>query len=138
MTDDERSQREARRDKETYGRGGGDRFQADRYSHSYASARSGDWRRALRAYVTGHDRGWEADRKYREAEARTERTERPAREEAPTREPEPRIASGDAREATAGDEGEVRYGVPVPRVFTFHRGPSRWRERLPRRGRPIR
>ncbi|MFW6193793.1 MAG: hypothetical protein ACOC83_09940, partial [Gemmatimonadota bacterium] len=49
---------------ETYGRAAGERFAGADYPHAYGTPGRTDWRRALRAYVNGHDRGWEADRKY--------------------------------------------------------------------------
>lgn len=128
MADRARSQRDY---EETYGRGGGEEFDRDDYPHGYTASDAGDWRRALRAYVAGHDRGWEADRKHREAERRAPPS-RPggtgagagAVEEAP----------GGADEATAETERGTRFGVGIPDRdrLDFHRGASRWRDRLPR------
>ena len=62
---------------------------------------------ALRAYVAGHDRGWEADRKLEAAEP-----------------------GGDASEGeipwSSEPEGP-RFGVGVPDELDFHRGPDTWR-----------
>ncbi len=67
-----------------------------------------DLRAALDAYVRGHDRVWEPDRKL-------PRHPRP--------EPElPEFGSVPAR---------PRYGVAVPARLDFHRGPDTWRTRLP-------
>lgn len=118
---------------ETYGRGGGDRFETAGQPRSYGPSGSMDWRRALRAYVTGHDRGWEADRKYREAEARVADFGSPAaarREERPERSREPE-AEGRPADATARAARALRFGVPVARTLRFHRGASTWRDRLP-------
>ncbi|MDX1624770.1 MAG: hypothetical protein R3199_12415 [Gemmatimonadota bacterium] len=114
----------ARRDyEETYGRGGGDRFDEGGYTQSYGTpdVGVGDWRRAMRAYVAGHDRGWSADRKYREAGESEERGERVAEREA-------------EREGEGAPSDRIRFGVGVPdrEDFSFHRGASTWRDRLPR------
>lgn len=76
-----------------------------------------DFRRAVRAYVMGHDRIWEAERKLgRDVTGVAEETPEPE----PHGEPEP-----------------PRYGVPVPRTLRFHRGPSTWRDRrVDARGEP--
>lgn len=127
MTDGERmaDPDRARRDREeTYGRGGGDRFDERGYPQSYGTPDLGvgDWRRAMRAYVTGHDRGWSADRKHLEAGR--------AGDEGPggggaSDEREPRRDAAAAR--------GIRFGVEVPNRedFSFHRGASIWRDRLP-------
>lgn len=120
-------------ERESYGRGGGARFQEEVYPRSYGSPHGLDWKRALRAYVRGHDRGWEADRKYREAEERRGPGQRPARTGRPERARPPEAASREAEGATAEAEAGPRFGVPVPERLSFHRGASRWRERLPRR-----
>lgn len=119
-------------DVETYGRGGGERFGEDEHGRGYASSGPVDWRRAMRAYVTGHDRGWEADRKYREAAAETP-TNRPAREDAPDRSEAPDVASREAPGSTASTGPETGYGVPVARQLDFRRAASTWRDRLPDR-----
>lgn len=115
MADRDRSRRDF---EETYGRGGGDRFDEGGYTQTYGTPDLGieDWRRAMRAYVTGHDRGWSADRKYREAGES---------------EDEQRVAGPlPGREGTPSDR--VRFGVGVPdrEDFSFHRGASTWRDRL--------
>lgn len=111
--DRERSRRDY---EETYGRGGGDRFGEEEHPHAYGAPEARDWRRALRAYVDGHDRGWSADRKHREAAEEVSGASEPAREEAPAR-----TGRG------------TRYGVDVPdrESFSFHRSASTWRDRLP-------
>lgn len=127
MADRDRSRRDYR---ETYGRGGGDRFEASDHPQSYGTPTVGvgDWRRAVRAYVSGHDRGWSADRKYREA------AEEPTGGE---RERSPSVdasASGEDEARTQGGTGPaVRFGVGIPDRdrFSFHRSASTWRDRLP-------
>lgn len=121
-------------DRETYGRGGGRRFEVEEHGHAYASPGAVDWRRALRAYVAGHDRGWEADRKFREAAAETP-TGRPARKETPERRPAPEVESERAEDATARVGSGTRFGVPVARRLDFRRAASTWRDRLPDRER---
>lgn len=129
VADSERSHRVYR---ETYGRGGGDRFSAAGYPHSYAVPGSMDWRRALRAYVNGHDRGWEADRKY-EVAAEEKPGGSPARTEEPERHDAPDAGGREAAEATGATEEGGRFGVGIPdrEELAFHRGPSTWRDRLP-------
>lgn len=68
-----------------------------------------DFRRAVRAYVMGHDRIWEADRKLG-------RDVTGVAEEIP--EPE-----------WHGEPPPPRYGVDVARTLRFDRGPSIWRDR---------
>lgn len=132
LADQERSERDYR---ETYGRGGGEAFADADYPHSYAPPGASDWRRALRAYVDGHDRGWGAERKEREAAAAVEAS-RPEREEEPDRAPAPGAASEEAdEEATARTaRGWTPFGVEIPDrdELVFHRAASTWRERLPR------
>lgn len=120
-------------ERESYGRGGGARFQEEVYPRSYGSPHGLDWRRALRAYVRGHDRGWESDRKYRAAEDRRGPAERAARTARPKRARRPETPSRPAEGTTAKTEAGPRFGVPVPERLSFHRGASRWRERIPRR-----
>lgn len=129
--DRERSRRDY---EETYGRGGGDRFGEEEHPHAYGAPEAHDWRRALRAYVGGHDRGWSADRKHREAAEEGPGASEPAREEASDRVEAPGVASRAAREeATARAGHGTRFGVGVPdrESFSFHRSASTWRDRLP-------
>lgn len=132
LADEERSQREY---EETYGRGGGESFEDQDHPHSYPGPGTGGWRRALRAYVNGHDRGWGAQRKLDVAGAEVE-TSRPGREEEPRRAPPAGKASAEAvDEATARtDRGGTPFGVEIPDRdrLDFHRGASTWRDRLPR------
>lgn len=94
-----------------------------------------------RAYVEGHDRGWEAERKRRMAEAGVEaeaeeRRVRRAPRGAPTESgpgPSPGGLASGARDRPKADAGAARYGVPVPERLDFHRGPDTWRDRI---GRP--
>lgn len=131
-------ERDRRDYEETYGRGGGDRFDQDEHPHAYGTPDASDWRRAMRAYVRGHDRGWSADRKYREAAGESPEgpgSPEPAREEEPDRVEAPEVASRPpGEEATARTERGTRFGVAVPdrTSFTFHRSASTWRDRLPR------
>lgn len=130
-TDLASGERGARDYDETYGRGGGERFQSGDYPRGYPTPGRMDWRRALRAYVAGHDRGWEADRKYRSAEEATDTSPAPSREEAPRRHEAPEASGEEAGEATGRTEEGTRYGVPVAEELSFHRGASTWRDRLP-------
>lgn len=123
-------ERSARGYEETYGRATGERFE-EAFPRSYSPGGLADWRRAMRAYVQGHDRGWDADRKYAEAGGEVEATA-PSREEEPDRAPEPDVASDEAEEATGETEEGTVFGVPVPDRLDFHRGASIWRDRLPR------
>lgn len=136
MAEEERSQRDYR---ETYGRGGGESFEDREYPQSYGAPGSMAWRDALRAYVDGHDRGWGAGRKEREA-ARKGAAAGPAGG----------VGSGAAAAAEAGAVGapevvapapeDARVGVSVPdrEELDFHRGASVWRDRLPVPRPPIR
>ena len=132
LADRERAQRDY---EETYGRGGGEAFESEDYPHSYARPGAGGWRRALRAYVNGHDRGWEAERKLRVADEEVEEV-RPGRESSPRRTPPPDAPSEEAEgEATArSDRGGTPFGVEIPDRdrLVFHRSASTWRDRLPR------
>lgn len=138
MTDQERGREkkdplapDSREEKETYGRGGGERFQEEAYPRSYPVPGDMDWRRALRAYVDGHDRGREAERKFRDARREMAPRRAPAREETPVREPPPEVPGAAPAEGTG--TRRARYGVPVPGRgrLRFHRGASIWRDRLP-------
>lgn len=108
--------RERRETDETYGRGGGDRFAEEAHPHAYGTPGGTDWRRAMRAYVRGHDRGWSADRKYSEAAEEPARTSRPEQGEEDSR-----------------PERATHRGVAIPdrAGFSFHRAASIWRDRLP-------
>lgn len=133
LADEERAQRDY---EETYGRGGGEAFEDEDYPRSYGGSGTGGWRRALRVYVSGHDRGWETERKVREAGAADVR---PGREETPSR-----TSAPDTPSAGAGEEATARtgrpgtpgtpFGVEVPDrdELVFHRSASTWRDRLPR------
>lgn len=123
-------ERSARGYEETYGRASGERFREE-FPRSYPPGGLGDWRRAMRAYVRGHDRGWDADRKYAEADRERE-APAPARQEEPRRTPERDVDSVEAEEATGETEEGTVFGVPVPTRLDFHRGASIWRDRLPR------
>lgn len=134
MADEERGRRDYR---ETYGRGGGETFGDRDYPQSYGGSGGTDWRRALRAYVGGHDRGWETERKEREA-AEAADDEKAAADQEAVGTATSRCASGQeavaAAEETADRIGELtRVAVPVPDRdrLRFHRGPSVWRDRLP-------
>lgn len=129
VAEQERGEREY---EETYGRGGGAQFRAADYPHSYGSPGGLDWRRALRAYVNGHDRGWEADRKFAVAAEEAEGASA-AQGEEPERHAAPRVGAERADEATARTGRGTRFGVGVadPSEMTFHRAASTWRERLP-------
>lgn len=126
MADREREEREYR---ETYGRGGGETFEDRDHPQSYAAAGAPDWRQALRAYVDGHDRGWEAERKQEAAAAATEREPGAA----PTTAGAGDGAAGEAGEATARTEEGTPFGITVPdrERLAFHRSASIWRDRLP-------
>lgn len=106
--------------------------EGDVHPRSYPVPGRLNLKRALRAYVHGHDRGWEAERKAElaagdeegylgsgQALARGEQTERPG------------AGSDAAPEPGKAREGR-RYGVPVPEELDFHRGADTWRDRIPR------
>lgn len=146
MADEERGHRDYR---ETYGRGGGETFGDRDYPQSYAAPGAMDWRRALRTYVDGHDRGWETERKEREAAEATAAAgpegtasspagpgEAATPADAPGREGGAAAAAREgeaADEATARTDEGTRFGVPVPDRdrLRFHRSASVWRDRLP-------
>lgn len=132
LADEERAQRDY---EETFGRGGGEAFGGEDYPHSYGRAHAGGWRRALRAYVNGHDRGWEAERKLQVADASVEEV-RPGREEEPRRRPASDSPSEEADEEATARAGRARtpFGVEIPDrdELDFHRTASIWRDRLPR------
>lgn len=83
-----------------------------------------DWRLALQAYVTGHDRGWDEERKMSEAIRTVGRIERGERDREAGRAP------GTAPEARPG----ARH-VPAPERFDFHRSAGTWRRHLSLGGR---
>lgn len=129
--------------RETYGRGGGETFEDQDYPQSYGGVGGTDWRRALRVYVDGHDRGWETERKEREAgasvsdeepESPTGRELEPA-SEGPVTGPDASGPEGEGapEDATARTAEGTRFGVPIPDrdELRFHRSASVWRDRLP-------
>lgn len=140
MAEEEKEHRVYR---ETYGRGGGESFEDRDYPRSYAGAGGTGWRRALQAYVDGHDRGWETERKEREAAARVpdEEPESPTGRELVPASGEPATGSrasgetgeGAPGETTARTEEGTRFGVAIPdrHELRFHRSASVWRDRLP-------
>lgn len=135
-------------------------FEAFPYPTSYGRPDRASLERALWAYILGHDRGWEAERKREQAEARLAREkkeaprgvrERPSagRREpsaAELREPPPAEADTGPEDTSASLAGamredlpeagirQARFGVPVPERLDFHRGPDTWRDRIRRRG----
>jgi hypothetical protein len=134
MADEERGHRDYR---ETYGRGGGETFGDRDYPQSYAAPGAMDWRQALRTYVDGHDRGWETERKEREAAEATAAARSEGAASPPGADGSATPAAGRSGEAADGaaartDEG-ARFGVPVPSRdrLRFHRSASVWRDRLP-------
>jgi hypothetical protein len=86
-----------------------------------------DWRVALRAYVSGHDRGGDADVKLDDARRAAAVQAMSAR--APARE----ASEAGASETRAGEGVAVRppLRVPVPDRLDFHRGAGTWRRHLP-------
>lgn len=112
-------------------------FDREVYPRAYPVPGRLNLEKAMRAYVHGHDRGWEAERKGElagevgpgeegegfagagQALDRGERTERPGADSASAPEPE------ETREGR-------RYGIPVPEELSFHRGADTWRDRIPR------
>lgn len=127
-------ERAARGYDETYGRDAGERFEEGDYAHAYGVPGRLDWRRAVRAYVNGHDRGWEADRKHERAAG--EVAGRPAGPAgAGAAAPEGSGERGSAADVATARSGEgTRYGITVPdrEELDFHRSASTWRDRLPR------
>jgi len=135
-----RERQERRGYRETFGRRAGERFTEHDFPRSYPVPEPLDWRRALRAYIDGHDRNWEADRKFAEAAEEAEVRDSPAPAAGPGEWPVPDAsraeeAREDAGEEDAGtartDEG-TRFGVGVPDrdQLEFHRGASIWRDEL--------
>lgn len=100
----------------TYGRPGRDRLKA-----------------AYWAYVWGHDRGWEAERKRHEGEALAKAGAGERRR--PPRGAEERTPAGSSGSLAVAPvpPGAPRFGIPVPERLSFHRGPGTWRSRLARR-----
>lgn len=107
---------------------------------SYAYPDRAHLKRALRQYVLGHDRGFDAETKRLLAEAEPGRR-RPVRGGSPGEE-EPPPGPETASVAPAGLESAMwtdapaaglrdgRFGAPVPERLSFHRGPDTWRDRL--------
>lgn len=97
-------------------------------------------KRAFWAYVQGHDRGWEAERKRRTADATLEAEQRERRRRRALQGTPDEAAGGPtpAGLAPVADDrppaglGAARFGVPVPERLDFHRGPDTWRERIDR------
>jgi len=85
-----------------------------------------DWRLALRAYVAGHDRGSDLERKLDDALRASVRAEgsRPGRGAG---------APGAEGAPSMGSEGSglPPLDVPVPARLDFHRGAGNWRTHLP-------
>lgn len=139
-----RARQDRRGYRETFGRRAGERFTEHDFPRSYPVPEPLDWRRALRAYIAGHDRNWEADRKFAEAAEEAEVRDVPAPEAGPGEWPVPDGSRGQADrqedEEDAGEEdvgtagtGEgTRFGVGVPDrdQLEFHRGASIWRDEL--------
>ncbi len=120
-------ERASRHWEETYGRGGGDPFAGEDWRRTMGRPGvvpgGGDWRVALRAYVSGHDRGWDSERKLSDAIRITGRAER-----------EERAREAGAGAGTAEGPPEARRGVrrvPVPERLDFHRSAGTWRRHLP-------
>ncbi len=83
---------------------------------------------ALRAYVLGHDRGWDAERK---AELAVEGEEEGFSGAGQALDSGERTGPDDGDRSDETGEGR-RYGVPVPETLSFHRGAAIWRDRIPR------
>ncbi|MGH7539985.1 MAG: hypothetical protein ACRELC_03195 [Gemmatimonadota bacterium] len=81
-----------------------------------------DLQRALRAYVMGHDRIWEAEREPGRIDMGVGEPQEGAEPEGA--EPE-RVETEDAEPEWSA--APPRFGVPVPDELAFHRGPSTWR-----------
>jgi hypothetical protein len=104
------------------------------YPRSYPVPGRLNLKQALRAYVHGHDRGWDADRK---AELAAEGEDEGFTGAGQALESGERTgpADGDGRDddARPDETGKgSRYGVPVPETLDFHRGAAIWRDRIPR------
>lgn len=79
--------------------------------------RAGDrrrFKRALAAYVLGHDRGIVAATKGAGLVPN---------------DPDSRDEEDTSADADTPADAPLRFGVPVPAVLSFHRGPDTWRER---------
>lgn len=137
---------QARRDPqlpEETGRDPAPSFRREPHPTSYGRPDRARLKRALQAYIAGHDRGWEAERKLREADrdverAAADRFREPPAEDAAHPPGERAAGSGGMPESTrtARSRASVRataYGVSVPERLVFHRGPDTWRDRLRRR-----
>lgn len=146
---DERGERSGREgadrtaDSESPVRGDRSDFDREVYPRSYPVPGRINLKRAMRAYVRGHDRGWDVERKAGLAD-----------EEAGYRGPGQAIDSGEPQgppgSAAGGDAGPgapgapggeaagtaegARYGVGVPDRLSFRRGADTWRRRLPESG----
>lgn len=117
-------------------------FRQEPYPTTYGSPDRSRLKRALRAYVMGHDRGWEAERKLAEADRPEQPVDRPDRFRGPPAEGE--VQADEIRATSSGlPEGvdvdvpeapidQLRFGVPVPERLAFHRGPDVWRDRIAR------
>lgn len=109
------------------------------YPRTYGAPERDRLRLGYWAYVQGHDRGWEAERKRKEAERflALEREERRRRtpDGAPRGEgggPTPSGLAAAAEDRPAAPDPTARFGVPVPDRLDFHRGPDVWRDRIDR------
>lgn len=107
------------------------------YPATYGTPKRDRLKRAYWAYVMGHDRGWEAERKSETAARLVEEEERARRgrrwsrrgaEEGP--EAPAGMVEGTRDETPGAPIGEARFGVPVPRRLDYHRGPDTWRDRI--------
>lgn len=117
-------------------------FRREPYPATYGRPDRSRLKRALRAYVMGHDRGWEAERKLAEADRPDRPVDRPDRFRGPPQEGE--VEPEEIRATSSGlpegvdvsvpeaPVGQLRFGVPVPERLAFHRGPDVWRDRIAR------
>lgn len=108
------------------------------YPRSYPVPGRLNLRRAMRAYVQGHDRGWDVETKARLGAGGREGYQGPGQAveaESPTaREADALESTSVPAEEAVGVPGddlpEVGVGVPDRHELDFHRGADTWRDRI--------
>lgn len=114
-------------------------FDREVYPRSYPVPGRLNLKRAMRAYVHGHDRGWDAERKAEIGESGAGEGARGTEEgyqgagqalDSGERTARPGAGSTSATGPPEAREG-TRYGIPVPEELSFHRSADTWRDRIP-------
>lgn len=115
-------------------------FEREPYPATYGRPDRSGLKRALRAYVMGHDQGRSAARKLAEAEAEvepgpTDRFRQPSagKDVQELEEMSAELPRAGTLQSPEAPIRQARFGVPVPDRLVFHRGPDVWRDRI---GRP--